>query len=432
MVINCAAIGLLMCSLCGVAAAEIYKTTDANGTVVYTDHVDPASAQPAVVWQDPRYPPHEMHVCWTNCFTLLYDGRMFHRKDGTDETWTVTTFTADSVVLHRHSVPADWNGFSDDVTYAGRVFNDRLVGVTLNGKPMSGIDASWGIALNTLPGSNTERDARLAPGAPDPGQGAAATDVAVSAAVPPPPLPDEPQPVIPQDGYLWTPGYWYWGGTAYVWVPGAWLQPPTFGLLWTPAYWSFADARYVFHPGYWGPHVGYYGGINYGFGYFGSGYAGGHWDDHSFAYNRSVNHLNPSVVRVTYAEAVSGRAARNRVSFNGGPGGTPAVATDQEKLFAAAALSRTAPSSVWAATPVRAATSVRAATTVRAATPVQHVNAGGSKPPVVRLSVQSVARTTVETDPQERPSRSAAPRSSAVPAPRVNRPTAATRVPHQP
>ena len=29
--------------------------------------------------------------------------------------------------------------------------------------------------------------------------------------------------------------------------------------------------------GYWGPHVGYYGGVNYGFGYMGVGFAGGAW-----------------------------------------------------------------------------------------------------------------------------------------------------------
>jgi hypothetical protein len=32
-----------------------------------------------------------------------------------------------------------------------------------------------------------------------------------------------------------------------------------------------------FTDGYWGPHVGYYGGVNYGFGYMGIGFAGGVW-----------------------------------------------------------------------------------------------------------------------------------------------------------
>lgn len=32
---------------------------------------------------------------------------------------------------------------------------------------------------------------------------------------------------------------------------------------------------YAWRPGYWGPHVGFYGGVNYGFGYFGTAYVGG-------------------------------------------------------------------------------------------------------------------------------------------------------------
>ena len=45
----------------------------------------------------------------------------------------------------------------------------------------------------------------------------------------------EPGVEAPQVGYLWTPGYWGWGGNAF-----------------------------LFHEGYWGPTVGFYGGISYG------------------------------------------------------------------------------------------------------------------------------------------------------------------------
>jgi hypothetical protein len=213
------------------------------------------------------------------------------------------------------------------------VSNDRLVGVTLNGKPTGGIDASWGIALNTLPGTDAERDARLTAGSRGPEMGASAPDQAsfdatadspVSAGVAPPPIPDAPQPTNSQDGYLWTPGYWVWGGNGYDWVPGVWLHPPRVGLLWTPAYWSFADGRYFFHSGYWSPHVGFYGGINYGYGYFGNGYRGGHWVGNSFAYNVTVNHLSPGVIHNTYAETVASSAGRSSISYNGGPGGAPA------------------------------------------------------------------------------------------------------------
>ena len=79
---------------------------------------------------------------------------------------------------------------------------------------------------------------------------------------PPPPLPDYEQPPCPEEGYLWAPGYWGWGGGGYYWVPGTWVQPPRVGVLWTPGYWGFVGGVYLFNAGYWGPHVGFYGGVN--------------------------------------------------------------------------------------------------------------------------------------------------------------------------
>jgi hypothetical protein len=46
--------------------------------------------------------------------------------------------------------------------------------------------------------------------------------------------------------------------------------------------------------GYWGPHVGFYGGINYGFGYGGVGFFGGEWRGGAFAYNTAVMNVNTS------------------------------------------------------------------------------------------------------------------------------------------
>jgi hypothetical protein len=152
---------------------------------------------------------------------------------------------------------------------------------------------------------------------------------------PPPPLPESNQPPCSEDGDLWTPGYWAWDGTAYYWVPGAWVAPPRVGVLWTPGYWAFVDAVYVFHRGYWGPQVGYYGGINYGFGYGGVGFAGGRWIGNSFAYNRAVTNVNANVIHNLYDETVAHHVAFNGVSYNGGPGGTTAIPTAQEKLAAA-------------------------------------------------------------------------------------------------
>src|SRR6185312_7926012 len=90
--------------------------------------------------------------------------------------------------------------------------------------------------------------------------------VLISVNIAPPVLPVDSQPLCPGDGYIWTPGYWAYGQDGYYWVPGVWVQPPTVGYLWTPGYWGWGGSDYIFHAGYWGPHVGFYGGANYGCG----------------------------------------------------------------------------------------------------------------------------------------------------------------------
>ncbi|WNL44663.1 hypothetical protein RKE25_14675 [Dyella sp. BiH032] len=158
----------------------------------------------------------------------------------------------------------------------------------------------------------------------------ATAGVFVSVNIAPPPLPVYVQPPIPAPGYLWVPGYWaYDDDGGYYWVPGTWVLPPFSGALWTPAWWGWDDGVYVFHSGYWGPHVGFYGGINYGFGYTGVGYAGGYWDRDRFYYNRSVNHITTNITNV-YNKTVINNVTVNRISYNGGPGGTAARATPQE------------------------------------------------------------------------------------------------------
>src|SRR5580704_16463378 len=113
----------------------------------------------------------------------------------------------------------------------------------------------------------------------------------VSITIAPPALPVYEQPMAPADGYLWTPGYWGNGDEGYYWVPGTWVLAPEPGLLWTPGYWGFVNNYFIWNAGYWGPHVGFYGGINYGCGYFGVGFAGGYWRDREFFYNRAFTHI---------------------------------------------------------------------------------------------------------------------------------------------
>jgi hypothetical protein len=166
------------------------------------------------------------------------------------------------------------------------------------------------------------------------------------AAEAPPSLPDYDQPSDPGDGYIWTPGYWAWGDGGYYWVPGAWVEPPYVGGLWTPGYWGFYGGRYLFYPGHWGMHIGFYGGINYGFGYIGLGYEGGYWNGGHFFYNRAYNNINVRVVHNTYNYRASNPGSYNhgnnnnpRPSYRGGSG----VQTRPQPSEGAAAHEPTAP-----------------------------------------------------------------------------------------
>src|SRR5215831_17697990 len=154
--------------------------------------------------------------------------------------------------------------------------------------------------------------------------------VVISIRVGPPLLPVYAQPICPEPGYIWIPGYWAYGPDGYFWVPGTWVEPPEVGLLWTPGYWEWVDDVYRWHPGYWGPEVGFYGGINYGFGYTGIGFFGGYWRGREFFYNRAVTNVNVTVVHNTYNTTVVNNTTLTRVSFNGGPEGTPARPTSRE------------------------------------------------------------------------------------------------------
>ena len=90
----------------------------------------------------------------------------------------------------------------------------------------------------------------------------------------------------------------------YYWVPGTWVMAPEEGYLWTPGYWGWGDGGYFFNGGYWGETVGFYGGIDYGFGYCGGGYAGGRWNHGHFFYNSSVNNLDGVSFHNVYNERI--------------------------------------------------------------------------------------------------------------------------------
>ena len=156
--------------------------------------------------------------------------------------------------------------------------------------------------------------------------------VYVSVSIAPPVLPVYEQPLIPGPGYIWAPGYWAWGPDGFYWVPGTWVLAPFVGALWTPGYWAWSDGLYGWHAGYWGRHVGFYGGINYGFGYTGVGYHGGYWNHGAFTYNRTVNNVtNVRNVNV-YNTTVVNNTSVTRASYNGGPSGVAARPAAQDRI----------------------------------------------------------------------------------------------------
>jgi hypothetical protein len=158
--------------------------------------------------------------------------------------------------------------------------------------------------------------------------------VSISVNFGPPAIPVYEQPICPTDGYLWAPGYWaYDYDDGYYWVPGTWVEPPQVGFLWTPGYWGWGGNAFIFHEGYWGPQVGFYGGINYGFGYGGVGYEGGRWEGGRFAYNTYVNRVNTTIIHNTYNTRVT-YVSESHVSYNGGNGGVEVRPTPQQESYA--------------------------------------------------------------------------------------------------
>ncbi len=158
--------------------------------------------------------------------------------------------------------------------------------------------------------------------------------IGISVTFGPPALPVYEQPLCPDEGYLWAPGYWAYDADDYYWVPGTWVLPPEPGLFWTPGYWAWSGDGFTFYDGYWAPQVGFYGGINYGFGYFGEGYQGGRWDHGRFFYNRAVNNVSVTNIHNVYNTTVINNTNVTRVSYNGGNGGINARPRPEEEAVA--------------------------------------------------------------------------------------------------
>ena len=72
-------------------------------------------------------------------------------------------------------------------------------------------------------------------------------------------------------------------------APGCCRRRP--GYLWTPGYWGWDDGVYCGMPAIGARDVGFYGGVNYGFGYTGDRLRRRLLGSRRFFYNRAVNHI---------------------------------------------------------------------------------------------------------------------------------------------
>ena len=80
-----------------------------------------------------------------------------------------------------------------------------------------------------------------------------------------------------------------------------------------------------------GPHIGFYGGINYGFGYIGIGFVGGYWNHDRYFYNRAVTNVNVTHITNVYTHnVVVNNIDNRRISYNGGPNGIRRMADPRE------------------------------------------------------------------------------------------------------
>jgi hypothetical protein len=162
----------------------------------------------------------------------------------------------------------------------------------------------------------------------------ATAQIGIFVRIGPPALPVYDQPICPGVGYMWTPGYWAWDDDiGYYWVPGTWVEAPEPGLLWTPGWWGWNDGVYAWNAGYWGPTIGFYGGINYGFGYGGNGFYGGEWRGGQFFYNTAVVNVNTTVIRNVYVNKTVIVNNNTHVAFNGGQGGVQVQPTPEQVTY---------------------------------------------------------------------------------------------------
>jgi hypothetical protein len=74
---------------------------------------------------------------------------------------------------------------------------------------------------------------------------------------PPAPLVETPYGVSPGPGYIWTPGFYDYGGSNWAWHRGEWRRPPHRQDHWVAPRWDHRGKGYRQRPGGWqhGNHI---------------------------------------------------------------------------------------------------------------------------------------------------------------------------------
>lgn len=67
---------------------------------------------------------------------------------------------------------------------------------------------------------------------------------------PPPPKTTAPAPAA-KVGYVWSPAYWTWNGSAYVWTEGSWVAVAEPSKKWVPNTWTQRGKKWYFTAGHW-------------------------------------------------------------------------------------------------------------------------------------------------------------------------------------
>ncbi len=154
------------------------ETFDVNGRPIghfnatWTE-VAASGTKDAALEVDRERLPAVLHFCAYNCFSLEQRGDHYEvtdpaRPPGTPpgSRWTFLQFAPGRpVYIHRHEEPSPLNqNKGTEINYTGEFSPDgnSLINVLQDGALAPNVKFAWGAALDTLPGSNAERDARQA------------------------------------------------------------------------------------------------------------------------------------------------------------------------------------------------------------------------------------------------------------------------------